>query len=84
MNIQTEHMKRRCYFISAICGMSLYTWYNYSLFDPINNSFFNAVLSKLFIYVILFRLGYISHNNQSCIIQNGFDDTSLFYNSIWF
>ena len=40
MDIQTVHMKHRCYFISAMCGMSLYSWYNYSLFDPINNSFF--------------------------------------------
>ncbi len=40
MDNQTEHMKRRCYFISAMCGMSLYSWYNYSLFDPITNRFF--------------------------------------------
>jgi hypothetical protein len=35
MDIQTSHMKQRCYFISAMCGLSLYGWYNYSLFDPI-------------------------------------------------
>ena len=40
MDIQTVHMKQKCYFISAMCGMSLYSWYNYSLFDPIDNSFF--------------------------------------------
>ncbi len=58
MDIQTEHMKKRCYFISAMCGMSLYSWYNYSLFDPINNSFFHSILSKLSLDVDLFRLGY--------------------------
>lgn len=30
-------MKNRCFFIFAMCGLSMYTWYNYSLFDPINN-----------------------------------------------
>ena len=38
MDIQTEHMRLRCCFISAMCGLSLYSWCNYSLFDPINNS----------------------------------------------
>jgi len=40
LTIRNEHMKRRCYFISAMCSASLYSWYNYSLFDPIVNSFF--------------------------------------------
>ena len=38
--IQIQHMKHRCYFVSVMCGMSLYNWYNYSLFDPINNNLF--------------------------------------------
>ncbi len=29
MDIQMEHMKHRCYFITAMCSMSLYNWYNY-------------------------------------------------------
>lgn len=33
MDIQSEHIKNRCYFIYAMCGMSLYGWCNYSLFD---------------------------------------------------
>jgi hypothetical protein len=36
--IQNEHMAHRCYFILAMCNMSLYSWYNYSLFDPIDNN----------------------------------------------
>ena len=36
MDIQSEHIKNRCYFIYAMCGMSLYGWCNYSLFDPVN------------------------------------------------
>lgn len=56
MDIQTEHMKQRCYFISAVCGMSLYNWYNYSLFNPINNSFFTPYYqNSLF---VLFYLGW--------------------------
>ncbi len=35
MDQRTEHMKNRCYFIAAMCGASLYSWINYSLFDPI-------------------------------------------------
>ncbi len=42
LTIHNEHMKHRCYFISAMCSASLYSWYNYSLFDPIINSFFTA------------------------------------------
>ena len=38
--IQIKHMKYRCCFISVMCGMSLYSWYNYSLFNPITNDFF--------------------------------------------
>jgi hypothetical protein len=40
LTIRNEHMKYRCYFIYVMCSASLYSWYNYSLFDPILNSFF--------------------------------------------
>jgi hypothetical protein len=57
MNIQTtkKHMKNRCYFISIMCGMSLYNWFNYSLFDPIDNSFFTPYYqnSLIMIYYLL-------------------------------
>jgi hypothetical protein len=33
-------MKQRCYFIAAMCGLSMFTWHNYSLFDPITNEMF--------------------------------------------
>jgi hypothetical protein len=36
--IQSEHIKKRCYFIYAMCTMSLYSWYNYSVFDLDPNS----------------------------------------------
>ncbi len=35
VDIQNQHMKKRCYFLFVICSMSLYSWYRYSLFDPI-------------------------------------------------
>jgi hypothetical protein len=56
MDIQVEHMKHRCYFISVMCGMSLYSWYNYSLFDPINNSFFTPYYQNCLL--MLFYLGW--------------------------
>ena len=31
--IRAEHIKKRCYFIYAMCTMSLYSWCNYSIFD---------------------------------------------------
>jgi hypothetical protein len=40
-NVISQHMKTRCYFMSVMCGVSLYTWTNYSLFDPVNNDFFS-------------------------------------------
>ena len=60
MDIQTVHMKHRCYFISAMCGMSLYSWYNYSLFDPINNSFFTPYYQNCLLF--LFYLGWDTYH----------------------
>jgi len=60
MDIQTEHMKMRCYFISAMCSMSLYSWYNYSLFDPINNSFFTPYYQNCLL--MLFYLGWDTYH----------------------
>jgi hypothetical protein len=60
MDIQTEHMKKRCYFISAMCGMSIYSWYNYSLFDPINNSFFTPYYQNCLL--MLFYLGWDTYH----------------------
>jgi hypothetical protein len=81
MDIQTEHMKQRCYFISAMCGMSMYSWYNYSLFDPINNSFFTPYYQNglLFLFYlcwdtismfrnpILFRTDLLIHHTMSLV-----------------
>jgi omega-6 fatty acid desaturase (delta-12 desaturase) len=41
VDIQNQHMKNRCYFLTVICGMSLYSWYNYSLFDPITIDYYS-------------------------------------------
>ena len=82
MDIQTVHMKHRCYFISAMCGMSLYSWYNYSLFDPINNSFFTPYYQNCLLMLfylgwdtyhmitkpILFRTDLMIHHTMSLII----------------
>ena len=84
MDIQTVHMKQRCYFISAMCCMSLYSWYNYSSFDPINNSFFtpyyqNGLLFLLYLAwdtyhmirtPLLFRTDLMIHHTMSVIITS--------------
>lgn len=84
MDIQTEHMKHRSYFISAMCGVSFYTWCNYSLFDPINNSFYtmyyqNGLLFLLYLiwdtyHMIytpkLFRTDLIIHHSVSFMITS--------------
>lgn len=86
MDIQTEHMKQRCYFISCMCGMSLYSWYNYSLFDPVNNSFFtiyyqNCLLMLFYLlwdtyHMIskpkLFRTDLIIHHSVTSIVYLSF------------
>jgi hypothetical protein len=86
MDIQTIHTKHRCYFISAMCGMSLYNWYNYSLFDPINNSFFTPYYQNglLFLFYllwdtyhmyktpILYRTDLTIHHTVSLVITTSF------------
>ena len=82
MDIQNEHMKHRCYFISAMCSMSLYSWYNYSLFDTINTSFFtpyyqNSLLMLLYLgwdtyhminTPILFRMELVIHHSITTVV----------------
>ncbi len=82
MDIQTEHMKHRCYFISAMCSISAYSWYNYSLYDPIDNSIYtphyiNGVLFMFYllwdtynmiINPTLFRIDLVIHHTMSFIL----------------
>ena len=39
-DVQTEHMKKRCYCILIMCFMSIYNWYKNPIFSPINNNFY--------------------------------------------
>jgi len=50
--IRNDHMKKRCYFISFMCSMSLYTWYNYSLYDPIVNNYFTPYYQNSLFFMI--------------------------------
>jgi hypothetical protein len=92
MDNQTEHMKQRCYFISAMCGLSLYSWYNYSLFGPINNSFMtpyyqNCLLMLFYlgwdtyhmtINPILFRTDLMIHHSVTTVVYLSFiNNTTL-------
>jgi hypothetical protein len=53
MNImETEHTKHRCYFMSVLCGLSLYGWYNYSLFDPVNTNFFTSYYQNCMLMLV--------------------------------
>ena len=38
--VRHNHMRKRCYFISIMCSISLYTWYSYSLFTHVKNDIF--------------------------------------------
>jgi hypothetical protein len=49
-------MKQRCYFLSVMCGTSLYNWYNYSLFDPLNTNFFTPYYQNCLL--MMFYLGW--------------------------
>ena len=86
MDIQVEHTKHRCYFMSLLCGLSLYGWYNYSLFDPINNNFFtpyyqNCILMLVYLgwdlyhmltTRVLFRTDLIIHHSLSFVTYLSF------------
>jgi len=86
MDIQVEHTKHRCYFISVLYGLSLYGWYNYSLFDPINNNFFtpyyqNCILMLVYLgwdtyhmltTRVLFRRDLIIHHSLAFVTYLSF------------
>ncbi len=60
MDVQVEHMRHRCLFICAMCSASLFGWYNYSLFDPIDNSFFTPYYQNDLLF--LFYLGWDTYH----------------------
>jgi len=64
--IRNEHMKTRCYFISLMCSMSLYTWYNYSLYDPIVNNYFTIYYqnSLFFMFYLVWDIYYMTLSNH--------------------
>jgi hypothetical protein len=68
-------MKYRCYFISAMCGLSLYNWYAYSLFDPINNSFFTPYYQNCLL--MLFYLGWDTYQMTMSTNKNMLFRTDL-------
>ena len=68
---QNEHMKCRCFFISIMCGMSLYSWFNYSLFNPIVNNFFTPYYQNC-----LLMLFYLSWDTYYMILS--YNRTILF------
>uniref|UniRef100_A0A6C0ENN2 TLC domain-containing protein n=1 Tax=viral metagenome TaxID=1070528 RepID=A0A6C0ENN2_9ZZZZ len=97
MIIQNEHMKHRCYFISAMCCLSLYNWYNYSLFDTINNSFFTPYYQNCLLMLfylgwdtlhmictpILFRTDLIIHHSITIVVYMSYiNNTTLQMNNV--
>ena len=62
--IRAEHTKKRCYFIYAMCTMSLYSWCNYSIFDldPVNSNvhFFTPYYQNCLL--MLFYLGWDTYH----------------------
>ncbi len=59
-NIQVTHMKHRCQFIYTMCCVSLFGWYNHSLFDPINNLFLTPHYQNGLLF--LFYLGWDTYH----------------------
>jgi ABC-type proline/glycine betaine transport system permease subunit len=51
ITIREEHMKIRCYFIFVMCMLSLYSLYNYSLFDPITNDFYTVYYQNCILFI---------------------------------
>ena len=86
LDLQNKHMKHRCYFISAMCSMSLYSWYNYSLFDPINNRFFTPYYQNCLLMLcylgwdiyhmittpVLFRTELMMHHYATLVVYLSF------------
>jgi hypothetical protein len=72
MEISTEHMKNRCYFIAAMCGVSAYTWYNYSLYDQIDTQFFTPYYQNC-----LLMLVYLGWDTYHMIINPALFRTDL-------
>ncbi len=73
VSIRNEHMKKRCYFINTMCCMSLYSWYNYSLFDPIVNGFFTPYFQTgllFFIYLCWDTYHMSLSKNKSILYRN--------------
>jgi hypothetical protein len=60
LTISDEHMRKRCLFMSALCGMSMYGWYNYSLFDPISNNVYTTYYQNCLF--MLFYLGWDTYH----------------------
>ena len=81
-SIQDVHMKHRCMWLSVMCGLSVYTWYNYSLYEPIqtdlytpyvlNGAIFICYLSwdtyKMIMDARLYRTDLLIHHNTALII----------------
>ncbi len=61
--ISDEHMRKRCMFVSALCGMSMYGWYNNSVFDPISNDVYTTYYQNC-----LFMLFYLSWDTYHMIL----------------
>ena len=60
LTIADEHMRKRCIFMSVLCGMSMYGWYNNSLFDPISNDVFTSYYQNCLL--MLFYLGWDTYH----------------------
>ena len=76
INIQTNNliketnMKYRCICMSLMCALSLYNWFNYSLFDPFINeisySYYQNCL--LFIFYLLWDLHQMTLSSNKLVL----------------
>jgi hypothetical protein len=63
--IKDIHMEKRCWVIFAMCSLSLYNWYHYSLFET---PFINHI-SKPYYWNYLIFIGYLLWDNYKMLFS---------------
>lgn len=68
--IKAQHMKHRCYFISVMCFLSIYTWFSNNLFTydfyqikTVSASYINCVIFMFYLHWDLYMMLYSKHKS---------------------
>jgi hypothetical protein len=89
--IKDIHMKNRCWVIFTMCSLSLYNWYNYSMFEkPIINNiskpyYWNCLIFIFYLVWDMYKMTLSEHRKilyrTDLMIHHGFSLT-LYYSGI--